>query len=101
MKKFRVSSTNGHLIANSNSGIVIECNSSKKEVDYLPTIERIDVARFKSANKLQKVPKDIDILRLAFWTKDGKYELPAEHYEIISTKEDYFNRLLDGDSKTE
>jgi hypothetical protein len=91
----KVSSSHGHLIIDSDSGHVIECNSSKKKLDYLSTIIRVDINRFKLSNKTLDLPIDIDILRLAYWTVNGEYNLPAEHYEIVSMDPDFFNKLID------
>jgi len=81
MKTFKVSSSQGHLIVNEQTGIVIECNSNGGKNDYLFEIERFDVSRYKTAFKSNMIPEDVDILRLAYWSKNDIYDTPAEGYE--------------------
>ncbi len=81
MKLFKVSSSQGHLIVDEQTGIIIKCKSSKSKNDYLPLIERFDVDRYKTAHKSKSIPEDVDILRLAYWSKNNIYDTPAEGYE--------------------
>ncbi len=81
MKHFRVSSSQGYLIVNDQTGIIIECKSNGCKNDYLQYIERFDVDRYKTAFKKSIIPEDVDILRFAYWSKDSTYETPAEGYE--------------------
>ncbi len=81
MKTFKVSSSQGYLIVNEQTGIVIKCNSNRGKNDYLLAIERFDFARYKAAFKSNTVPEDIDILRLSYWSKNNIYDTPAEGYE--------------------
>lgn len=91
----KVSSSLGHLLINPISGEVIVRNISTKTPNYLSSIKKFDVNRFKLANKTEVLPHDIDILRLAYWTIDDLYDKPAEHYEIVSSDPDFFNKLID------
>ena len=93
MENFKVSSSFGYLIVDSKSGIIVECNSSKSENDYLPNLKQFDVNRFKAANKLDSIPEDVDILRFAYWSKNNVYDTPAEGYEPISPDKEFFNNL--------
>lgn len=81
MKIFKVSSSHGHLIVDGQTGIIIKCNSSRNKNDYLPVIERFDIDRYKAAHNSNTVPEDVDILRLAYWSKNNIYDTPAEGYE--------------------
>jgi hypothetical protein len=94
MKTFKVSSSQGHLIVDSKTGIIIECNSSGSKNDYLKYIEKFDVNRYKVANKNKIMPDDVDILRLAYWSKNNIYDTPAEGYEPISMDEEFFNKMF-------
>ncbi len=80
---FKVSSSHGYLIVEKHSGVIIECISDGCKNDYLPEIERFDMDRFRASHKCDTIPKDIDILRLAYWSKNNKYETPADGYEPI------------------
>jgi hypothetical protein len=81
VKTFKVSSSFGHLIVAVKTGAIIECNSSKSKNDYLPNIERFDLARYKAAQKSNKIADDVDILRFGYWSKNNIYDTPAEGYE--------------------
>ncbi len=94
METFKVSSSHGYLIVDSKTGIVIKCNSSGSKKDYLKYIEKFDVNRYKIANKNKILPDDVDILRLAYWSKNNIYDTPAEGYEPISKDEEFFNNMF-------
>ena len=66
MRNFKISSSKGYLIVNSTTGIVIGCNSYRSKYNYLPQIEKFDLNRFKTPNKLTLIPEDVDILRFAY-----------------------------------
>ena len=93
MKSFKVSSSNGYLIVDSDTGIIIQCLSSRSKYDYLPDIVRFDVDRFKARNNYSTIPQDVDILRFAYWSKNNIYDTPAEGYEPISSDEEFFNKM--------
>jgi hypothetical protein len=66
MKSFKVSSSNGYLIVDLDTGIIIQCISCGSKYDYLPDIEKFDVDRFKAVNNLESIPENVDILRFAY-----------------------------------
>ena len=92
-KTFKISSSFGYLIVDSYTGIIVECNSSRSENDYLPDLKQFDVNRFKAANNLGSIPEDVDILRFGYWSKNNVYDIPAEGYELISPDKEFFNNL--------
>lgn len=94
MPSFKVSSSNGYLIVDSDTGAIIQCLSSRSKYDYLPDIEKFDVDRFKAANNLESIPEDVDILRFAYWSKNNVYDTPAEGYEPISSDEDFLIKIV-------
>ena len=93
MRSFKVSSSNGYLIVDSDTGIIIQCFGSRRKHDYLPDIIRFDVDRFKVCNNCNTIPEDVDILRFAYWSKNNIYDTPAEGYEPISSDEEFFNKM--------
>jgi hypothetical protein len=80
-KPFWVRSSHGFLIANYESGEIISVHSDKEPEDYLPNIKKFDIERYKFVHKTDSIPKELDILRIGFWLKDGTYDPPAEGYE--------------------
>ena len=93
MPGFKVSSSNGYLIVDSDTGIIIQFFSCRSKHDYLPDIIRFDVDRFKACNNCSTIPEDVDILRFAYWSKNNIYDTPAEGYEPISSDEEFFNKM--------
>ena len=51
MGNFKISSSHGNLIVDTETGVVIECNSSRNVNDYLPNIKKFDVNRYRAASK--------------------------------------------------
>jgi hypothetical protein len=93
---FTAVSSWGHVVASCDSGevkgILLVFGQCDDDPDYyLPIIKSFDVQRYLKANKLEKMPDTIDILRFGFWKKDGEYEDPIPEYEVHREHEDLFD----------
>lgn len=81
MKSFRVSSSHGYLIIDSQTELILECNSNKGKNDYLRFIVRFDVDRYKAAFKTSIIAEDVDILRFGYWSENNMYGKPTDGYK--------------------
>lgn len=95
MKTFNVSSSNGSLTANSETGEVIECVLNC-ESDEIENIKKFDVQEWLKTYKV-KLHSSIDILDIGYWTKDGSYQSAEKDWrkEVqISLNEDKRAKLI-------
>ena len=83
-KVFTVSSSNGELIVDAETGKVIECDMST-DGEGIDKIAKFDVVEWKNTYAQGNLVS-CDILDLGYWKKDGKYEPPTEDW-----REDFRN----------
>jgi hypothetical protein len=71
---FCVASSGGSLEVDRVSGDVIECTTHRNEDNELKRIERFDLQEYKMHYNVARIPEQLDILDLGYWSKDGSYE---------------------------
>ncbi len=80
MKVMFVSSSNGSLEVNRETGEVIECFLSDGG-EGIDQIAKFDLDEWKKRYETE-LPDSIDILDLGYWQKDGKYESPEKSWRL-------------------
>jgi len=75
-RTLRVTSTNGILTVDKQTGQVMRCDMYLKGDDYITKITRFHLSEYKQTYQTS-VPDTLDILDLGYWNIDKSYEEPA------------------------
>src|SRR5262245_58665451 len=82
----RIRSSNGMLLANLEDGTVIHCamDEDGEGIDQIRRFNLIEQMQYRNQRLYET--ESYDILDFGYWTKDGKYEPPADDWREMMKK---------------